>query len=165
MYSHDEIWDSIAHEFHVIKHLATKIPAGKEHHKPTEKQRTTLELMQYISYFGVASFRTFLEGDYVKAFGDYKERAAGVTVENFGKMMDQQLAEMMPLYELFTEAECNKELALWGSKQRKGLYILNFLKMLAAYKMQLFLYAKHSGAHDIGTANVWAGMDMPPPKM
>jgi hypothetical protein len=32
-------------------------------------------------------------------------------------------------------------------------------KWLTAYKLQLFLYAKATGARDIGTANAWAGID------
>ena len=33
------------------------------------------------------------------------------------------------------------------------------LKWLLAYKMQLFLYVKASGATGIGTSNVWGGRD------
>jgi hypothetical protein len=34
--------------------------------------------------------------------------------------------------------------------------------MAAAYKTQLFLYIKANGNHDIGTMNLWAGMDQAP---
>jgi hypothetical protein len=32
----------------------------------------------------------------------------------------------------------------------------------AAYRTQLFLYLKACGREELGTMNLWAGMDMPP---
>ena len=162
MFSKELIWSSFAKELHIIKHLATKVPAGKEHHKPTEKQRTTLELIQYLSIMGVALLRVYLEEN-PKAFGEYTERSKGVTIENFGEMMDKQESEMKEVFAKFTDAELNKEIELWGMKGTKAMFLLNTLKMLTGYKMQLFLYAKASGNHTLGTSNVWAGMDMPAP--
>ena len=33
-------------------------------------------------------------------------------------------------------------------------------RCLSGYRMQLFLYAKAAGNHDLNTANCWAGVDM-----
>ena len=47
-----------------------------------------------------------------------------------------------------------------GVIQNLGLAVINGpLKWLSAYKLQLFLYAKATGARDIGTSNAWAGID------
>ena len=44
-----------------------------------------------------------------------------------------------------------------------GAAILNGpAKWLAAYKMQLFLYAKASGAPELKTSNLWRGADPKP---
>ncbi|HEX7918825.1 MAG TPA: hypothetical protein VF454_05435, partial [Gemmatimonadales bacterium] len=50
-----------------------------------------------------------------------------------------------------------------GGMQPLAVALMNGpLKWLTAYKLQLFLYAKSSGAHEITTANAWRGADMPP---
>jgi hypothetical protein len=50
----------------------------------------------------------------------------------------------------------------WGEKVTLRRALLETtLKWLTAYRMQLFLYAKACGNHDIGTPNNWAGVDMP----
>jgi hypothetical protein len=50
-----------------------------------------------------------------------------------------------------------------GGTRTLGLAILEApFKWLTAYKLQLFLYAKATGASAIGTANAWAGVDLDP---
>ena len=50
-----------------------------------------------------------------------------------------------------------------GGSAPLGVAILNGpFKWVAAYKLQLFLYAKACGATGIGTSNAWRGADMPP---
>lgn len=50
----------------------------------------------------------------------------------------------------------------WGTKAPLGQAIFaTSLRFLCSYRLQLFLYAKQSGVHDIGTANAWAGVDAP----
>ena len=49
MYTKENLIASVENEFRIIKHLAEKIPADTEGYKPTEGQRTTLELLQYLS--------------------------------------------------------------------------------------------------------------------
>ncbi len=54
MYTKEQLIAAMRNEFRIIKHLAEKIPADTEGYKPTEKQRTTLELLQYLSIIFVA---------------------------------------------------------------------------------------------------------------
>ena len=163
MYTREQIWSSFSRELDIIKHLAEKIPAGQEHHKPTEKQRTTLELLQYLSIMGMGILDVTLTAD-GGAFGKYVESSKSVTVENFGAAIDAEEATMKELYGKLTDELLAEEISVWGQTQSRALFVLNLLKMLTAYKMQLFLYAKASGNHAIGTSNLWAGMDMPTPK-
>jgi hypothetical protein len=160
MYSKEEIWGSFAHEIYIIKHLAEKIPAGALDYRPTEKQRSMLELLQYISRMGVGVLDTALNEN-PNAFGGYVEASEKVTLENFAQAMDEQEQKMKELYEQFDDAQLNKVISMWGATQKKSLFILNLVKMFAAYKTQLFLYIKASGVSTIGTSNLWAGMDMP----
>ncbi len=72
MYTREEIWASFENEIRIIKHLFEKIPHGKSDYKPTEKQRTTLELLHYLSEMGTISMRATLE-DNPKLFDELKE--------------------------------------------------------------------------------------------
>ncbi len=162
MISKEELWASIANEYRILKHLATKIPEGQHHHKPTEKQRTTLELLQFLAHFGSGCFQSYLDGS-MAAFAAGKEKAASVTVENFGAAIDAELAVMQKLYGKFTDEQPQKDITMFGRTQKRSLFLLDFAKMITGYKMQLFLYAKQSGNHAISTANVWGGIDMPAP--
>lgn len=163
MFTKEEVWDSFANDFRIIKHLAEKAHVDNHGYKPTEKQRTMLELMQYMSIMGSGILKTVLMGD-GNTFASYVEQSKSVTGENFIQRMDEQEAEMKETFMKFDDAELAKELSLWGMTGPKSMFVLNLVKIVASYKMQLFLYIKASGRYEIGTSNLWAGMDMPAPK-
>ena len=162
MYTKEQIWASFTKEFRIVKHLAEKIPAGGEHHKPTEKQRTTLELMHYLAMFGGGMFAVITTGD-GNAFMDYGKKVGEITLENFAAAIDAQEIAMKEMFDAFTPEVLAEEISVWGQTQSRALFVLEALKTFTAYKMQLFLYAKAAGNHSIGTSNVWAGMDMMAP--
>lgn len=150
---------AIEHEVKVIKHLLDKIPDDKLDYKPTEKQRNLLELLQYLSIMVPAMFKMILTNDY-GVFGDYVKKSETTTVKNFKERIEESLAEAKSIFGEFSEEELDKEVEMFGTKQTKRLFLFNVLNMLAAYKMQLFLYIKAAGNQEIGTSNVWRGMDM-----
>lgn len=158
MYSKDHFLGAISHEVKVIKHLASKIPTGADNYKPTEKQRNLLELLQYLSIMTPAMLKMILTVDY-STFAAYTAKSESTTRDNFDERMDESLTETTELFNQFTDEELDKEVDMFGTKQTKRLFLLNVLTMLAAYKMQLFLYIKSAGNAEIGTSNVWRGMD------
>jgi hypothetical protein len=161
MYTKEEIWNSFANEIRIIKHLSEKIPTDSHNHRPTEKQRSMLELLQYLSTMGISILDTYYTGDQ-NTFGKYHERSTQTTLENFKDQMDVQEQEMKELFAKFNDEVLGTELSLWGLTAKKSIHVLNLLKMMTAYKMQLFLYIKAAGNTSIGTANLWAGIDLPP---
>lgn len=162
MYTKQNLIDSVANEFRIIKHLAEKIPVDTEGYKPTEGQRTTLELLQYLStIFGMAT-KVILAGT-TDAYKTLPNLAHETTMENFAQKMDAQLADIKATMELFREEDLETVVNLYmmGDKT-KGVYLVeNLTKWLGAYKTQLFLYIKSSGNTSLGTSNLWGGMDMP----
>jgi hypothetical protein len=51
---------------------------------------------------------------------------------------------------------------IFGSKMTRGAFIVNLVLCgCAAYRTQLFLYLKACGREELGTMNLWAGMDPP----
>lgn len=162
MYTKQYLIEAISNEFRIIKHLAEKIPAQTEGYKPTEGQRTTLELLQYLSVvFGVAA-KAIITND-VSLFRDSMPVAAQTTIENFAQMMDHQEEVFRAALQDVTDEQLLEVINFFGQGEKtKGVYLTeSLLKWAAAYKMQLFLYIKSSGNTSVATANLWAGMDMP----
>ncbi len=162
IYTKQHLIDTITNEFRILKHLAEKIPAGTEGYKPTEGQRTTLELLQYLSSIFANATHVILEGN-TDAYKTAPLSGDGTTIENFATKMDEQLVVWNGLMEKFTDEELEKVINIYmmGDKTKAVYLVDNLLKWAAAYKMQLFLYIKLSGNSSIGTSNLWGGMDMP----
>ncbi len=160
MYTKEEIWNSFAKEFRIIRHLVEKIPGGGYDHKPTEKQRTMLELLQYMGVSGIGTMTSIKNGD-TSAFGPLAALSKEITPENFVETINKEEADMKDLFDSFTEDFLNEEITLFAGPSPRKIYILDLLKTITAYKMQLFLYIKAAGNESIGTPNLWAGIDTP----
>jgi hypothetical protein len=53
---------------------------------------------------------------------------------------------------------------MFGQRTSRGAFIVNLVLCgCAAYRTQLFLYLKACGRHELGTMNLWGGIDPPPP--
>lgn len=160
MITKEQYIKSFVKELEIIKHLAEKITPEMLDYRPTEKQRSTLELMQYLGHISVTAIMSFL--DPVK--NDYMELAKAkdtITPENFISKIDEQIKVVTEQINLLTSDELEKEASFFGMSEKLSMHLLNALKWITAYKMQLFLYIKANGVSHIGTSNVWAGYDMP----
>ncbi len=165
------ILESIDHEYEVIKHLFEKIPEGQMDFKPRENMRSTIELLRYLAYIGEASVEFYIIGtDMTKTpeerFGVFRTRNAEVKEmqpEQFIARITEQKTKTHNLIAALTDADLEKEtIHPHGEKAILLRALLNStLKWLTAYRMQLFIYAKSTGA-EIGTANNWRGVDQPP---
>jgi hypothetical protein len=163
MITRDQLLQSMRHEVKVIQHLATKVPAGKLDWRPTPKQRSTLELMRYLTTCAIVPVRAMIsnEWDHAEAI---EKASESVTPEGFAAAMDAQMAAVEDAIRSIPEEDfLAKPAAMpWGAPTVLGISLVDCgLKPLVAYRMQLFLHAKESGAADIGPANCWVGVDMP----
>ena len=158
-----EFLDSCAHEIRVIKHLATKVPEGGLSYRPTPAQRTTLELLRYLTSCALVPARAMVTGSWDEAEA-LEEASRRIEPQAFGLAMDIQEEALRDLIGRVPEDEFETREAIlpWGVPQKLGLALVNtVLKPLVAYRMQLFLYAKAAGNPDIGPTNCWVGVDMP----
>lgn len=162
MYTKQNLIDAVSNEFRILKHLAEKIPADTEGYKPTEGQRTTLELIQYLSYVFVATTKVILTND-MSIYMPLHEKSKETTIANFASILDQEEVEFKKVLENVTDEDLSVVINLYNQGEKtKGVYLVeSMLKWLGAYKMQLFLYIKSSGNTSIGTSNLWGGIDMP----
>lgn len=166
MISKKELIVSMKHEVNVIKHLAGKLRSEDLEYRPSEHQRSMLELLQYLTNCASGTVKNVVTGnwDHIK---EMAEEEVKVDLSNFNEAMDRQV-EMIEewLSEYSDEELAQKDAAMpWGTPAKGGVALMDMgLKCLVAYRMQLFLYAKATGHTKIGPANCWAGVDWEPPE-
>ena len=163
MLSKDELIESIVKEITIIEHLFTKIPDGKLDYRPTQKQRSMRELLQYLSQSPAASVKAIHAGNQMP-YREVKERAKDLDFDAFDAAMEEQCREVRQTIESMNHDELEEEVDIFNTgkpSKRRRLLVEMTLKNLVGYKMQLFLYIKASGNEEIGTMNVWHGFDMP----
>lgn len=162
MITREQFLDSVSKEINICKHLYSKIPAGTLDFRPSEKQRSTTELLRYLAVCGSAPIHVMLNDSDWKSWKPFTEWTAAMTPEEFPAAMDKQLEDITRMVNEIPEAHfATKEVKHpTGEVMPMGLGLVRMpLGWLTAYRMQLFLYAKQSGAHDLSTSNNWSGRD------
>lgn len=160
MYTKADFLAAVAHEVKVIKHLATCIPAGQLGYKPTPAQRSTLELLRYLSFAPLAAALYLIKGDEQswERLGQDAEAIQGV--RGFTAALAKEGRAIAALLKPLTPAKLAKtKVETWGmGKLPLGVALVgSVLQQLTAYRMQLFLYAKASGNAGIGSSDLWMG--------
>ena len=162
MIDKDQLCESICMDFEICKHLYTKLPAGSLDYRPTPGQRSTLELLQYIAAVGKGFFDYMLADD-IAVIRAATETGKLLKAEDFPAAIDAQNAALRAGFASITQETFETQLCTMPWAETLTLEqatLANLCKWAPAYKMQLFLYAKSCGA-EIGTPNIWMGMDMP----
>ena len=156
-----ELIASLKHEVHILLHLASKIDPLKLDYRPTPKQRSTMELLQYLSVMGPELVKAAKAGQFDPAIWTVAEKAA------YARDFEQTLAAIAAQREAYpalladvSDADFRTEIEMFGSKTTRGAFIVNLVLCgCAAYRTQLFLYLKACGREELGTMNLWAGVD------
>lgn len=164
MITKDQLAASLTHECDVVLHLFSKLPEGALEYRPSAEQRTTLELLRYLAVIGIAAIHCMNVKDW-KAFAPFSERVKEMTGEEFPAAMELQKKEIQDFLASVSEETLRTQEAPMpgGGMLPLGAAIINGpLKWLAAYKLQLFLYAKAAGATELKTSNAWRGSDPKP---
>ncbi len=160
-----ELIAQLQKEIDILVHLSSKIDRSKLDYRPTPKQRSIIELLRYLSIMGPA----LVQGARTK-FDVEAWQAAGKAAE--ARDFDQTMAVITGHKEIFakelgamSDADFRSEMDNFdGSKITRGLFIVNLvLGGHVAYRTQLFCYLKACGRDELGTMNLWYGVDPPPP--
>jgi len=160
-----ELITSLQNEVRILLHLASKIDRSMLDYRPTPKQRTTLDLLKYLSVMGPSLVQA------AKAGGFDQDGWAAANKAAQARDFDQTLAAIAAHSETYatvlggmSDADFRAEIDMFGSKTTCGAFIVNLVLCgCAAYRTQLFLYLKSCGREELGTMNLWAGMDAPVP--
>jgi hypothetical protein len=164
--SKEELIGSLQHEVRILLHLAGKVDRNKLDYRPTPKQRSTLELLQYLVVMGPMLVRAIKTGGFDQAA--WQAAVTEANAMNFDQVVgaiEKQSQTYPRLLAEFTDAELRGDIDLFGmGKSSRGSVLVNMvLSGHAAYRTQLFLYLKACGRDDLNTMNLWAGVDAPMP--
>jgi hypothetical protein len=166
MYTKESFLAACKLEAKILKHLAAQATPAQLGYRPTPGQRSTLELLQYLSYSPLASVIYAATGTWDHYDG---LAAAGkdLTLAGFPKAIDKQAAAIAKHLKPLSDATLRrKQTTHWnGQKMTLGEALVALvLQHLTAYRFQLFLYLKASGSSQLGTSDAWMGKAKKPEK-
>lgn len=158
-----ELIGSLQNEARILIHLAGKVEPQMVDYRPTPKQRSTLELLRYLSMMGPVMVRAAKAGGFDPADWTESEKAAE------GRDFAQTVAAIGTHHDLYaklladwSDADFRTEIEMFGTKSSRGAFLVNtVLCGYAAYRTQIFVYLKACGRTELNTMNLWAGMDGP----
>jgi hypothetical protein len=159
----EELIVSLQNEVRILVHLASKVDESKVDYRPTPKQRSTLELLQYMAMMGPALVPIIKTGDFATNWGPAAEAAKKMSYDQAVAAIQKQSDEYASLLSGWTEADFRGEVDMFGRKSTRGALLVNMVLCgHAAYRTQLFGYLKSCGREELNTMNLWAGIDAPP---
>lgn len=159
----DQIVEAIGHEVNVIRHLGTKLTADRLDWRPTEPQRSLGELMRYLTYTASIGVLAAVNGNWDHGDGLH-EASEKVTLETFDAAMQAQQKLIADTLAPLSDDDLTTRRAQlpWGQACTLLRALLDMgPKVIAAYRMQFFLYLKQSGLSELDSANCWVGIDRP----
>ena len=159
-----ELIASLQNEVRILLHLAGKIDHAKLDYRPTPKQRSTIELLRYLSMMGPALVQAAKAGAFDSAAWTAAEQTASA------RTFDEALAAIAAQPETYAalladvaDADLRADIDPFGAgKSSRGSFLVTqVLCGCAAYRTQLFLYLKACGREELNTWNLWVGIDEP----
>lgn len=157
-----ELVSMLKHEVHILQHLITKIEPTMVDYRPTPKQRSTLELLQYLTIMGPMLIKGAKDGFDRAAWGVAEQEAKARNLEQTAGAI-AALADVYAGLESWADADFRTEIEMFGNRTTRGAFLVRMvLGGHAAYRTQLVLYLKSCGREELGTMNLWGGVDAAP---
>lgn len=160
----EELIGSLNHEVNILLHLASKLDAKSVEYRPAAKQRSSLELLKYLSIMGPQLVKAAKAGAFDPASWTTAQTAAEArNLEQTLEAIKGHAAVYASEIGAMSDADFRTPIEMFGNKTTKGAFIVNLvLGGCAAYRTQLFLYLKACGREELNTMNLWAGIDPAP---
>jgi hypothetical protein len=157
---------ALQNEVRILMHLTTKVDRAQLDYRPTPKQRSTLEVLQYLTMMGPALVQAAKTGAFdVDGWSAAEKAAAALDYDQVLTALAAHAERYPRLLEGFSDAELREPINPFGmgpGGSRGEFLVNNVLCGCAAYRTQLFLYLKACGRAELGTWNLWVGLDAPP---
>jgi hypothetical protein len=164
--SKQELIGLLQNEVRILVHLMTKIEPKMLDYRPTPKQRSTMELLQYLVAMGPNLIKSIKAGAFDgAAWGAATAEAKAMNFDQVKAAIEKQSATYAELLNGYSDADFRGEIDLFGNgKSSRGTVLTNLVfGGHAAYRTQLFLYLKSCGRDELNTMNLWGGVDAPMP--
>ena len=161
-----ELISQLQKEVDILVHLSSKVDRSKLDYRPTPKQRSSLELLRYMTIMGPQLVNAAKSGAFDgAAWGEASKAAEARDWNQTVAMIKKQGDEYAKLLADVSDAELRGEMTGFdGNKVSKGKFIVDLvLGGHAAYRTQLFCYLKSCGRDELSTYNLWQGVDAPAP--
>ncbi len=160
-FTKEELIGSLQNEVRILLHLAGKVDRDKLDYRPGANQRSTLELLQYLSYMGPGMISSIKAGGFdMEAWQAAQTAAKAADFDGLLAIIAKQSSQYAELLAGLTEDDLRTEIEMFGRKSSRGALIVNLVLCAhAAYRTQLFLYLKACGREELNTMNLWAGID------
>jgi hypothetical protein len=161
----EELIASLQNEVRILVHLAGKVDISKLDYRPTPKQRSTLELLQYMAIMGPTQIAVIKAGVFNRpsltaAWTPAEAAAKAMSFDQAVSAIQKQSDDYARVFTEWTEADFRGEVDMFGSKTTRGSLLVNLvISGYAAYRTQLFCYLKSCGREELDTMNLWAGVD------
>ena len=161
----DELISALRQEVRILLHLTSKVEPAMLSYRPTPKQRSMLELLQYMAIMGPTQIAVIKAGVFNRAtlsaaWGPPDAAARAMDFDQAVSAIQKQSDEYARILSGWTEADFRGEIDMFGNKSTRGRQLVNLvLNGHAAYRTQLFCYLKSCGREELNTMNLWAGID------
>lgn len=157
----EELIGVLQNEVRILQHLCTKVNPEMLDYRPTPKQRSTMELLRYLTVMGPALVLACQTGKFDEAlWGAKNAEAEAMDFDGVVKSLASQSEFYSTSLGAMSEDDFAKQVELFGAKGSTGTLLVNLVVCgHAAYRTQLFLYLKGCGREELNTFNLWAGVD------
>jgi hypothetical protein len=162
MISKSEFLDALKREARITTHLVGKLSGPQLEFRFSPPQRSTLELLQYLTIGTQASVAYHLSGNW-DHWDALEAQAKEVTQAGFAKAMAAQTRAVAKLLAPISDRAFATRLAKskvdGKARSIAASLFLGTLTQAIGYRMQLFLQAKAAGHPELNSKNLWAGKD------
>jgi hypothetical protein len=156
-----ELISSLQNEIRILLHLCGKVQPEMLDYRPTPKQRSTIELLRYLTVMGPVLVPSIQAGAFLMDKWTAEEKlAAAMDLAAAVKSLETQPDFYAESLGAMSEEDLGGEVEMFGMKSSRGQFIVNMVLCgHAAYRTQLFCYLKSCGRDELNTMNLWAGVD------
>ena len=161
----EELIASLQNEVRILGHLMSKVDPAHLDYRPTAKQRSTLELLQYLVIMGPNLVKGIKAGAFDgAAWGVAQTEAAAMSFDQVKEAIAKQASWYAEHLGALSDADLRAQIEMFGRKASRGVILVELVLCgYSAYRTQLFCYLKACGREALSTWDLWAGMDAPPP--
>ena len=159
----DELISTLQNEVRILVHLAGKVDPSKIDYRPSPKQRSIIELLQYLVIMGPNLIKGIRAGAFDgAAWGAAAAAVKELSLDQTVAALEKQSGTYAELLHAFPDEDFRTKLDFFGRAESKGAHIVYLVAGgHAAYRTQLFLYLRACGRDELNTMNLWCGMDGP----